>query len=51
MITLGKDIVSNYLRVKDVYENLIDQKPDFKELLYLSISFNQNVLNFEVEAL
>ena len=50
LLELGKKIVDQFLVIKDTYEMIITEKPDHREAILLSIQFNQNVLNFEVEA-
>jgi hypothetical protein len=37
VIDVGKKIVEYYLRLKEVYEVIINEKPDHRELLVLSI--------------
>jgi len=46
---IGKTIVDNYLVAKRLYEIVIEQNSEHRELIILSISFYQEVLNFEVE--
>eukprot|EP00347_Sterkiella_histriomuscorum_P010786 403374925 len=51
IIQIGKRIVDNFLVIKKLYEIVIEEKPDFREIVVLSIQFNANVLNFEIEAI
>lgn len=50
-IEVGVKIVDNYLEVKSLYESIAKQRPNHKEAVLLSIHFNQDVMNFELEAL
>lgn len=47
---MGERIVDNYMQVKDIFDQIIAQKPDFKEVVSYHIQFNSNVMNFEMEA-
>ena len=49
VMEIGKTIVDNYLVAKRLYEVVIEQNSEHRELIILSISFYQEVLNFEVE--
>ena len=51
LIELGRKIVDTYLKVKDIYDNIIMEKPDHREVIMYNIQFNQKVMNFEIEAI
>ena len=51
MIELGNKIVDNYMLIKHIYDSILKERPDYKELILLSIQFNSKVMNFESEAL
>lgn len=40
MIELGKNIVDTYLTIKDIYDKILTEKPDHREVIMLNISFN-----------
>ena len=49
MIDTGKNIVDTYLNIKEIYDKILVEKPDHREAIMLNISFNQNIMNFELE--
>ncbi|CDW85118.1 pas domain s-box family protein [Stylonychia lemnae] len=51
IINVGKLIVDNFLMLKEIYECILEEKPDYREIVILGIQFNQCVLNFEIEAI
>ena len=51
LIELGNKIVDDYLKIKKIYDNILKEKPDHRELIMLSLQFNQKVMNFESEAI
>eukprot|EP00347_Sterkiella_histriomuscorum_P023574 403334120 len=51
IIKIGQKIVDNYLLTKNLYDEMIDMKPDFKEVVQLQMNFNFEVMNFELEGI
>ena len=51
IIELGNRVVDTYLKIKNIYDTILKEKPDHRELIMLSIQFNQKVMNFESEAI
>ena len=50
-IGIGSRIVDNYLSIKKKYDTIMKKKTDFKEAVRIFIHFNQDVMNFKIEAM
>ena len=50
-IKIGNNIVDEYLKIKNLLDAITIAKPDFKEAIQIHMSFNSNVMNFELEAI
>lgn len=51
VMSIGKKIVEQYLDLKKVYDKVIEDNPEFREIVIMSINFYFQVLNFEIEAI